>query len=140
MLVTQPYESPDFRLETRRGNVAWVEAVTANPADVYNHVNAPLSSPPRAREERFFGSAAVRFAKTLGNKLTRRYDRLPHVACKSFIIAIADFQAPASMVWSHARRANPAIRAAGRLDRNSQITDTVTIQGSPVTVAAAGRR
>ena len=100
LLVTQPFESPDFRIENRRGEAAWVEAVTANPAVPYNHVNAPLSTPPHAREELFFGPAAVRFAKTLGNKLARGYDRLPHVDGEPFMIAIADFQAPASMIWS----------------------------------------
>ena len=100
LLVTQPQESPDFRIETRLGTEAWVEAVTANPAVPYNHFNAPPSAPPQVREELFFGPAALRFAKTLGNKLARNYDRLPHVAGKPFIIAIADFQAPASMMWS----------------------------------------
>ena len=36
----------------------------------------------------------------MGNKLDRGYDRLPHVTGKPFMIAIADFQAPASMLWS----------------------------------------
>jgi hypothetical protein len=100
LLVTQPHESPDFRIENRLGGEAWVEAVTANPAVPYNHVNAPKSTPPAARDEIFFGPAALRFAKTLGNKLARSYDRLPHVAGKPFMIALADFQAPASMTWS----------------------------------------
>jgi hypothetical protein len=100
LLVTQPQESPDFRIQNRLGGEAWVEAVTANPSVPYNHVNSPPSSPPHDRAERFFGSAALRFAKTLGNKLSRGYDRLPHVAGKPFVIAIADFQAPASMMWS----------------------------------------
>jgi hypothetical protein len=100
LLVTQPHESPDFRIENRCGGEAWVEAVTANPTVPYNHVNARRSTPPTAPEEIFFGAAALRFAKTLGNKLSRRYDQLPHVAGKPFLIAIADFQAPASMVWS----------------------------------------
>ena len=93
-------ESPDFRIENRLGGEAWVEAVTANPAVPYNHVNARLSSPPKTREEIFFGPAALRFAKTLGNKLMRRYDLMPHVKGKPFVIAVADFQAPASMFWS----------------------------------------
>lgn len=99
-IVTQPFESPDFRIEHRQGGVAWVEAVTANPQVAYNHVNAPHSRPPQAREEIFFGSAALRFAKTLGSKLQRRYDNLPHVAGQPFMIAVADFQAPGSMTWS----------------------------------------
>lgn len=100
LLVTQPHESPDFRIENRIGGQAWVEAVTANPALAYNHVNAPQSAPPEALEEIFFGTAAVRFAKTLGSKLQRGYDRLPHVSGQPFMIAIADFQAPGSMMWS----------------------------------------
>ncbi|MBO9501646.1 hypothetical protein [Brevundimonas sp. A19_0] len=100
LLVTQPHESPDFHIENRKGDEAWVEAVTANPAVLYEHVNAPRGQPPQAREELFFGPAAVRFAKTLGNKLERNYHALPHVAGKPFMIALADFQAPASMTWS----------------------------------------
>ncbi|MCS3902802.1 hypothetical protein J2T55_000806 [Methylohalomonas lacus] len=98
--VTQPHESPDFRIENRLGGVAWVEAVTANPPVAYNHVNTPRSAAPADREEIFFGSAAERFAKTLGNKLGRHYEQLPHVTGHPFMIAIADFQAPASMLWS----------------------------------------
>lgn len=100
LLVTQPFDSPDFRIENPRGGVAWVEAVTANPPVAYNHVNAPQSMPPKAREDIFFGPAALRFAKTLGSKLQRRYDRMPHVAGQPFMIAVADFQAPGSMTWS----------------------------------------
>jgi hypothetical protein len=100
LLVTQPHEAPDYRIENRLGGEGWVEAVTANPAVPYNHANAPPTTPPQVPEELFFGPAALRFAKTLGNKIARRYDRLPHVVGKPFMIAIADFQAPASMIWS----------------------------------------
>ena len=100
LIVTQPFESPDFRIENRRGGAAWVEAVTANPPVAYNHLNAQQSSPPQAPKDIFFGSAALRFAKTLGSKLQRNYDSLPHVAGQPFMIAIADFQAPGSMTWS----------------------------------------
>ena len=100
LLVTQPVESPDFHIENRRGGQAWVEAVTANPSTPYDHVNAPRSRPPEEREALFFGPAALRFAKTLGSKLQRDYHEMPHVAGKPFIIAVADFHAPASMLWS----------------------------------------
>lgn len=100
LLVTQPHESPDFRIENRRGDVAWVEAVTANPPVRYDHVNAARADMPTEPREVFFGVAALRFAKTLGNKLAKRYERLPHVAGHALMIAIADFQAPGSMVWS----------------------------------------
>ena len=100
LLVTQPHESPDFRIENRRGGAAWVEAVTANPSVPYNHVNATFSAAPTDRMEIFFGSAALRYAKTLGNKLARGYERFPHVSGQPFMLAIADFQAPGSMIWS----------------------------------------
>jgi hypothetical protein len=100
VLVTQPHPSPDFRIENRRGDEAWIEAVTANPPVRYNQVNAKPTSPPEDARERFFGPAALRFAKTLGNKLQKRYDLLPHVADKAFAIALADFHAPGSMRWS----------------------------------------
>lgn len=47
-----------------------------------------------------FGPAAVRFAKTLRSKLDRRYHLLAHVTGKPFALALADFHAPSSMVWS----------------------------------------
>jgi hypothetical protein len=100
LLVTQPYESPDFKIENRLGGEAWIEAVTANPVEPYNHANSQRTAPPTAREELFFGRAAVRFAKTIGNKRERRYDQLPHVRGRPFALAIADFQEPGSMLWS----------------------------------------
>ena len=60
LLVTQPMASLDFRIENRRGGVAWVEAVTANPTERYEHVNAPIASAPADQEDLFFGEAAVR--------------------------------------------------------------------------------
>ena len=100
LLVTQPHPSPDFRIETRRGDEAWIEAVTANPSMRYNQFNAPPTNPPEDARERLLGPAALRFAKTLGNKLQKGYNLLPHVAGKAFAIALADFHAPGSMVWS----------------------------------------
>lgn len=100
VLVTQPVETPDFRLENRKGGVAWVEAVTANPQTRYEPVGAIPSLQPKGRDELFFGAAALRFAKTIGNKLGRGDADKPHVASDPFAIALADFHAPASMMWS----------------------------------------
>ncbi|MCK0122557.1 hypothetical protein MWU61_18545 [Loktanella sp. F6476L] len=100
LLVTQDYVSPDFQIENRLGGKATVEAVTANPTIAYDHVNTPPGPLPTERDDIFFGTAAVRFAKTLRSKLQREYHRLPHVVGKPFVIALADFHAPASMVWS----------------------------------------
>lgn len=100
LLVTQPHPSPDFRIENRKGGAAWIEAVTANPTTPYNHVNAQPSIQPEDRNELFFGAAALRYAKTLGSKLQREYHKLTHVEDMPFAIAIADFHAAASMMWS----------------------------------------
>lgn len=100
LLVTQPHRSPDFRLQNRTGDEAWIEAVTANPATSYDHVGAHPTFAPDDPHQQQFGPAAERFAKTLGTKLQRRYDRYQHVAGKPFAIALADFHAPGSMVWS----------------------------------------
>ena len=100
ILVTQPFESPDFKLENSKGGVAWVEAVTANPQIRYEPVGAIPSLQPNGRDELFFGAAALRFAKTIGNKLARGDANRGHVMSDPFAIALADFHAPASMVWS----------------------------------------
>lgn len=100
LMVSQSYPSPDFLIENRHGGEAWVEAVTANPQKRYNHVNSTPLDPPTDRKERLLGSAAERFAKTLGNKLNRKYHKLEHVSGKPFLIALADFHAPSSMTWS----------------------------------------
>lgn len=98
--VTQPVESPDFHIENHLGDEAWVEAVTANPSTPYNHVNAPRALPPEEWDALFFGPAALRFAKTLGSKLQRNYHEMVHVKDKPFMLAVADFHAPGSMLWS----------------------------------------
>lgn len=99
LLVTQPFESPDFRIENSVGE-AWIEAVTANPTEPYNHVGTESATMPTEREDLFFGRASVRFAKTIGNKRDRRYHELAHVRDRPFALAVADFQEPGSMVWS----------------------------------------
>ena len=98
--VAQDHPSPDFHIRNPAGEEAWIEAVTANPPIPFDHFNAPPTPEPPTRQERVIGPAAVRFAKTIRSKLMRRYDELPHVAGKPFAIALADFHAPGSMVWS----------------------------------------
>ncbi len=100
LLVRQDLPSPDFHVTNRKGGEAWIEAVTANPSVPYDHSNAVETPPPQDRRERMLGAAAVRFAKTIKSKMDRGYARMPHVAGKPFVLAIADFQAPGSMVWT----------------------------------------
>ncbi|GHD03089.1 hypothetical protein GCM10019060_38970 [Novosphingobium pokkalii] len=76
LLVTQPMESPDFRIENHKAGTAWVEAVTANPQERFEPVGAMPSIQPEENEELFSGTAALRFAKTIGSKPMRPKARL----------------------------------------------------------------
>lgn len=98
--VSQDVPSPDFRIANRRGEEAWVEAVTANSVEPHDHYNAEPSIPPKDLSDGLLGETAARFAKTIRSKLQRGYHEFPHVAGKPFAIAIADFHAPGSMTWS----------------------------------------
>lgn len=98
--VEQPFPSPDFHISNRRGGEAWIEAVTTNPPVRYDHYGAKPSEAPEDRTEKLIGPAAVRFAKTIRSKLQKDYHLLPHVKGRPFAIAVADFHAPSSMVWS----------------------------------------
>lgn len=98
--VTQPERSPDFHIANRLGGEAWIEAVTANPQERYEHFGAKPVPPPSDNRERFLGAAAERFARTINNKLEKRYETFRHVEGKPFLLALADFHAPSSMLWS----------------------------------------
>ncbi|SPC18460.1 hypothetical protein [Cupriavidus taiwanensis] len=100
LLVTQEYPSPDFHITNSKGGNAWVEAVTTNPPVRYDHASAGTDPLPQDRRERMLGAAAERYARTLRNKLNKGYTNMPHVAGTPFAIAIADFHAPGSMMWS----------------------------------------
>lgn len=100
LLVTQEYSSPDFYVTNRLGGDAWVEAVTVNPSVRYDHARGGEPQFPHDRRERTLGIAAERYARTLRNKLCKNYTSMHHVIGKPFAIAIADFHAPGSMMWS----------------------------------------
>jgi hypothetical protein len=97
--VSQDHDSPDFFIE-RAGHQCSIEAVTANPKEKRAQGLTSPTFAPESRQERTIGAPAVRFAKTLRSKLQREYEKLPHVQGKPFALALADFQAPSSMVWS----------------------------------------
>ncbi len=99
LTVTQDYPSPDFLIEGY-GYSCWVEAVTANPDGDKIQGYAPPIHAPENREERLTGAPAERFAKTLRSKLQRQYEKRPHVSGQPLALAIADFHAQSSMVWS----------------------------------------
>lgn len=98
--VDQNHPSPDFYVRNRTGDDAWIEAVTTNPVVPYDHAHSQEVEPPLNRRERMLGVAAERYAKTLKSKMDKAYVRMDHVVGKPFAIAIADFHAPGSMVWS----------------------------------------
>lgn len=97
--VSQEHDSPDFFIE-RAGYQCSIEAVTANPKEKRAQGLTTPTFAPKSRQERAIGSPAVRFAKTLRSKLQREYEKLPHAQGKPFALALADFQAAGSMVWS----------------------------------------
>ena len=97
--VTQPHPSPDYYLE-RSGAACWVEAVTANAEEAYPQGFTAPAQAPSDRADRLVGATTERFAKTIRSKLQREYERASHVQGCAFAIAIADFHAPGSMVWS----------------------------------------
>ena len=97
--VAQETASPDFKIE-RDSHVCHVEAVTANtPGERVQGLTMPQQAPADLKE-RLLGAPAARFAKTLRSKLQREYQHLPHVTGEPFALALADFHAPGSMVWS----------------------------------------
>lgn len=104
--VFQDVPSPDFRLVS--GDMeAFVEAVTANPVEPRDPAILPrVQFAPSDTADRMAGDAAARFARTLRSKIQRRYHDKPHVQGKPFSLALADFHAGSSMVWS--REALPA--------------------------------
>lgn len=99
VLVSQVHHSPDFYLQ-RDGHECYVEAVTANPSGEREQGFPKPVLAPQNIEERTLGQPAVRFAKTLRSKLQLNYEQLAHVRGKPFALALADFQAPGSMVWT----------------------------------------
>ena len=92
---------PDFRLVKGEAKL-FVEAVTANPT---GGVEFDVSEPPPPRPQDFWAymehDMPQKFGSPLLSKTRKRYWERPDVAGHPFVIALADFHAPASMVWSH---------------------------------------
>ena len=99
ILVRQDQTSPDFWIE-KNGTACWIEAVTANSNMPISDKFEDWTKAPRDVIQRFTGDAAERFAKTLRSKIQHNYHELDHVKDQPFALAIADFHASGSMVWS----------------------------------------
>ena len=93
---------PDLCLE-KTGHKVFIEAVTANGADPMTSAMAPGA--PEGPPEDFWRvveeELPLKFGSPLHSKMKKRYWEAPHVAGHPFVLAIADFHAPGSMVWSH---------------------------------------
>lgn len=81
----------------------FVEAVTANGADPM--ASAMAAGAPSGPPEDFWRfieeEMPLKFGSPLYSKMKKRYWEAPHVSGYPFVLAIADFHAPGSMVWSH---------------------------------------
>jgi len=97
-LIDRTHNAPDFACD-HFGQKTYVEAVilgeTQGQAD-----NRPPENVEQARELQR-GYIAHRFANALTAKLEKRYWELEHVKGNPLVLAIADFSAPASMLWTH---------------------------------------
>lgn len=94
--VSRPGSRPDF-LCVQDQTAFFVEAVTANPTDTPANPRPPQPTSAEEWIEQFEASnndyewLAIRLGSALYSKLTKRYDRLPHVEGHPFVLAIQNF-------------------------------------------------
>lgn len=93
---------PDFCLTKGEARL-FIEAVTANAQDTLNTTMTPGApgGPPDDFWSFIEDEMPLKLGSPLFDKMKKKYWEMPHVAGHPFILAIADFHAPASMVWSH---------------------------------------
>lgn len=125
LVVTRPKPAPDFRLE-RFDKVAYVEAVTTGRAaglSLDEDLRGALPTDINEVRARLDGEIPIRFGSPLYSKLQKAYWNLPDVSRRPLVIAIADFHAKGSMLWTstglqeylYGTRHDFSIDAAGRL-------------------------
>jgi hypothetical protein len=91
---------PDFRL-VRDDTKLFVEAVTANPTGVVQvDIKEPPPPPPEDFQRYLEHDMPQKFGSPLASKLRKAYWEREDVRGCPFLLAIADFHAPASMFWS----------------------------------------
>lgn len=92
---------PDFRL-SRGDRKLFIEAVTANPSNGQQFDIRGLPPPPPEDFANYIEHVMPqKFGSPLRSKVQKEYWKLQDVRGHPFLIAIADFHAPASMTWSH---------------------------------------
>jgi len=122
------HQVPDFCCSGLLGEL-YVEAVTVGPTVK----NRQIIPPPPIDEPEQFESylkeyMPIKFGSPLFSKLNKKYWEQPHVAGKPFVLAVADFSSPMSMVFSQ-----PALdrylwgyEHAGALDKNGKLVISPT--------------
>ena len=102
LLVTRPKPAPDFRVQ-QFDQVAYVEAVTTGRLGSTKPDEDLIAALPKNAAEvraRLNDEIPIRFGSPLFSKLQKEYWRLHDVAKWPFVIAIADFHAKGSMLWT----------------------------------------
>lgn len=97
-LIDRTHNAPDFACN-HFGKNTYVEAVTLGQTQGQANDFTPESV--EQAQELQHGYIAHRFANALTAKLEKRYWELEHVKDLPLVFAIADFSAPASMLWTH---------------------------------------
>lgn len=100
--IDQSYAAPDFGLSKRKARI-FVEATTVSARDPYVAAMAagPPPDPPSRIDDYIDHDMAQKFGSPLYSKLKRADWEKPHVSGHPFVLALADFHAPASMRWSY---------------------------------------
>jgi hypothetical protein len=100
--IDQSHAAPDFGLSKRKTRV-FVEATTVSAHDPYAAAMAPgpPPDPPSRIYEYIDHDMAQKFGSPLYSKLKRADWEKAHVRGHPFVLALADFHAPASMRWSY---------------------------------------
>jgi hypothetical protein len=97
-LIDRTHNAPDFACD-HFGQKIYVEAVILGQTQGKADPIVPEGVEQLRELQR--GYIAHRFANALTAKLEKRYWKLEHVKGHPLMLAIADFSAPASMLWTH---------------------------------------
>ncbi|HEX7855948.1 MAG TPA: hypothetical protein VF503_19865 [Sphingobium sp.] len=100
--VANEHSTPDFHL-AKGGNDVFVEATTVNSADpmAAGILRGKMPQRPEDIWQFIEGEMPLKFGSPLHSKMAKRYWEQSHVRGKPFVMAIADFHGPGSMIWSH---------------------------------------
>jgi len=97
-LIDRTHNAPDFACN-HFGQKTYVEAVILG--QTQGRADNPVPESAEQTRELQHGYIAHRFANALTAKLEKRYWGLEHVKNHPLVFAIADFSAPASMLWTY---------------------------------------